>query len=704
MNIWSQIPFLRLLLPFIAGILTAVYSEWQFDFLNYVIPSLFLVIALFVFIKRLNVSYAYSWVFGAFIAITLFLSGFQITFLNTDKFKTNHFSRFLDDTELFYVKTNGTSLEKEKSYKIVVQVLAVKQKNKWIETSGSAMCYFKKDSLSKQLRYGDCMIVKTKFNEVKPPQNPGEFNYKRFLSFHNIYHSAYIPSENWKSLGINSGNKILSASYNLREYLLNIYRENNISGDEYAVGSALVLGYTDKLDQDIIQAYASSGALHVLSVSGLHVGIIYIIFNYLLFFLDRFKHGKLIKCISLLFILWFYATLTGLSPSVLRSAAMFTFIIVAKTWKYNTNIFNTLCVSCFALLVYNPYLIMEVGFQLSYLAVLGIVSIQPWLYEKWQPNNWLMNQIWGIISVSIAAQMATFPLGLLYFHQFPNYFLFSNLIVIPVSTLILGYGILMFALGKISAIGIVCGKIFTWLVWFLNESALVTEQMPGALIQGISIKISETWMIYLVIICFMIYLFQQRVRFIFPALGILLLILSLQVYENYRERKQNILIVYSIPKISAYDFISGKKTIFVANLALLNNPSSMIFHIKHNWADMGINSLSFIEKEKKRNYKDEDFIMKNNFIEFDNKKIILADSLPKTKSPLSNKLEVDLIILSKNSKIRIADLKKCYNFRKIIIDSSNQEWRNEKWKKECEDLKIDFYSVIDSGAYVEELL
>ncbi|MEK6616943.1 MAG: ComEC family competence protein, partial [Bacteroidota bacterium] len=300
MNIWSQIPFLRLLLPFIAGILTAVYSEWQFDFLNYVIPSLFFIIVLFVFIKWLNVSYAYSWIFGTFIAIILFLSGFQLTVLNTDKFEANHFSKFLDGAELFYVKTNEPYLEKEKSYKIAVSVLAVKQNGKWIETSGNAMCYFKKDSASKYLRYGDCMVVKTKFNEVKIPQNPGEFNYKRFLSFHNIYHQAYIPSENWNAIGINDGNKILSASYNLRDYLLNIYKQNNISGDEYAVGSALVLGYDDKIDQDLISAYASSGALHVLSVSGLHVGIIYIIFNYLLFFLDKFKHGKIIKCFSLL--------------------------------------------------------------------------------------------------------------------------------------------------------------------------------------------------------------------------------------------------------------------------------------------------------------------------------------------------------------------------------------------------------------------
>jgi competence protein ComEC len=223
MNLWSQIPFLRLLLPFLTGILIAVYSGLQIAFLNCIIFGLFILIALFVFIKGLNLSYKYSWIFGTFVTCLLFLCGFQIAVLNTDKFNSDHFSK-LSDAELFYVKTTGTSLEKEKSYKITANILAVKQNGKWITTSGSAMCYFKKDSSSKNIRYGDCMILKTKFTEIKPPQNPSEFNYKRFLSFHNIGYQTYIPSENWKSLGINEGNKILSASYALREYLLNIYK------------------------------------------------------------------------------------------------------------------------------------------------------------------------------------------------------------------------------------------------------------------------------------------------------------------------------------------------------------------------------------------------------------------------------------------------------------------------------------------------
>jgi competence protein ComEC len=547
------------------------------------------------------------------------------------------------------------------------------------------------------------VVFKSNFTEVRPPQNPSEFNYKLFLSFHNIYQQAYIPSENWKLLQRDQGNPVLSASYSLREYLLNIFRENGLAGDEYAVGSALVLGYTDKLDQDLISAYASSGALHVLSVSGLHVGIIYLVANFRLLFLDKIKFSKPIKIFLLLFIVWFYSILTGMSPSVLRSAAMFSLIIIAKGWKYDTNIFNTLAVSCFALLLWNPYLIMEVGFQLSYLAVLGIVAVQPWLYEKWQPKNWLLNHIWVLTSVSIAAQVVTFPLGLLYFHQFPNYFLVSNLIVIPISTIILLYGLFVLAVGKIAVVGTFCTKIFSWIVWLLNESVRLTEKTPGSLLEGISISILETWLIYFFIIFILVFLFQKRQRFVYPALGILILVLSIQVYENYRERKQRTFIVYNIPKTQAYDFISGKNGVFLSQTSFMNNASSVKFHVSHNWDDMGITERKFIEAVGKESYSSEIFLRENNFLQFASRKMMVIDSLPYLKNDLSQKLSVDYIILSKNAKARIKDLQKQFSFKKIIIDSSNSEWKNNKWKKECEELKVDFYSVIDNGAYIENL-
>jgi competence protein ComEC len=450
------------------------------------------------------------------------------------------------------------------------------------------MCYFKKDSASKNIGYGDCLIIRTIFNEVKPPQNPAEFNYKRYLFLHNIYHQAYSPSRNWKVLNVCKGNPVIRFCHNLRKQLLSIFKENKIKGDELAVASAIVLGYKDYLDQDLISAYASSGALHVLAVSGLHVGIIYVVLNSCLLFLDRTRYGKIIKVILLLFSLWFYAIITGLSPSVLRASVMFSCIVVAQSLRFHTNIFNTLFVCCFILLVYNPYLIMEVGFQLSFLAVMGIISIQPWLYDRWMPNNWLLDKIWTIITVSIAAQAATFPLGLLYFHQFPNYFLFSNLIVIPMSFLILCGGFVLFVLGRIPVIGMGVAKVYSWLVLSLNESVRLIEHLPGSIVEGISISVLETWLIYLAIICFMLLVHYHSIKYFYAASTILIFLFLLQVQEHIIQKKQRVFVVYNIPNVVAYDFIWGNKNMFMADSTLIKDKNRMLFHVKHNWWDRNV--------------------------------------------------------------------------------------------------------------------
>ena len=188
-----------------------------------------------------------------------------------------------------------------------------------------------------------------------------------------------MSDKKWISTNKNEGSFILKTSISLRDYFLNIFKQYNITGNEFAVGSALILGFEDKLNPEIISAYSSSGALHVLSVSGLHIAIIYVVLLKLLFFLDKFKNGKIIKAIILVLMLWFYACLTGLSPSVMRAATMFSFIVIAKLFNRYTNVYNTLAASALLLLIINPYLIMEVGFQLSFLAVFGIVMLQ--IYE-----------------------------------------------------------------------------------------------------------------------------------------------------------------------------------------------------------------------------------------------------------------------------------------------------------------------------------
>lgn len=713
MNHWNQMPLFRLLFPFIAGILFAVYSGILFSFSSLFFLSLFLflIISLFTFTNKISSNYRFRWLYGTMLNVMFFVLGYQLTVLKTEKNDAQHFSNISPKATVALAYLDEPLKEKSSSYKTVLQIYAEKIDDKWIDTKGKVLVYFEKDSSANQLQYGDVIMLKANYhNEVHPPQNPSEFNYKRYLSFHSVYHQSYLKSTDWKKTTENKGNIVIRYAISLREQLLTIFKQNNISGEEYAVISALILGYTDEIDAHLIGAYSSAGAMHILSVSGLHVGIIYVVLNAMLFFLNRNRSTRIIKAIILILFLWGYAVLTGLSPAVLRSAAMLSFVVIGQSLNRNTNIYNTLATSVLVLLLFNPYLIMEVGFQLSYLAVLGIVLIHPAIYKHWEAPNWLLRQIWGIISVSIAAQLATFPLALLYFHQFPNYFLVSNLLVIPLSTLIIYAGILLMAVSSFAMLADIIGRTENHLVHYLNQIVYSVEHLPYSMLKGIAITVTETWIVYFIMTFLFIYLLNKRIRYLYIGLSLTIVFLSFQFMESIEQRQQKKFIVYAVPKTVAYDFIDGKKEVFIADSSLLNNDSKIQFHIRNNWWNVGINNTKWIETKTisaaaplQSSLTNELFIQ-NNFIQFYDKTIVVINDKKQLENvSLEKKIKVDVVILSKNVSAKVEKVLSLFDAQHIIIDSSNSQRKTEKWLTECKQLKVNCYAVLNSGAFQMEL-
>jgi competence protein ComEC len=698
----NQAPLLRLIFPFIAGIISAVYLQVYSVFLPLILIFLFIVISIIVFSGWTGKEYKKRWIFGASLNIFLFFSGYQLTLLKTEKLNPAHFSNFTT-SGFAYVKVLRPYLEKEKTLKVPVEVISVLINGKRQDVQGKLMLYIAKDSTSMKIKYGDGLFINADYKEVLSPQNPAEFDYKKYLAFHNIYQQAYVAAGNWKFSGNNEGNFLLANSIKLRDKLLDVFERNHVRGDEFAVGSALLLGYEDKLDADIISAYSGTGALHVLSVSGMHVAIVYMVFFYLLSFLDKIKRGNIIKAACLLLFVWFYAALTGLSPSVLRAAAMLSFVIVGQAFKFQSNIYNTLAASAFLLLIINPYLIMEVGFQLSYLAVFGIVFIHPLIYEKLELDNWLLEKIWAITSISIAAQLATFPLGLHYFHQFPNYFLFSNLVVIPLSGIIIYLGIFLLAVANFTGLALFAGQCFSILIAWLNSSVRFIEQLPNALLEGISISVLETWLIYSVMAFFFAFILIKKQKFLILSLSLFCCMLLLQAFEKIEQAKQEKFIVYNIPGVSAYDFIKGKRNLLLADSAFLNNSSSMLFHVKHNWWENGIHKNEIHALCNKINSAGDDFLCNLPFLQKGNVKVALINKNSDLPDIRRNKIQIDYVILANNTTEKISRIAAAFNFKKLIFDSSNSAWKIKKWKDECLRSGVDFYSVSQQGAFVASI-
>jgi competence protein ComEC len=711
MKTWNQVPLFRLLLPFTAGILVEIFYPLKIEACLFVLPLIMSAILLFTFSKTFVRKISLRWIYGTALNLALFLIGILLTYFNTDKQVTRHFAYSQNSREYIGVLSDQLH-EKKKSYKTIVAIKSVKLKNgSWHNVSGKVLVYFAMDTASAKLKYGDVIIFSSEPQAVKTPKNPEEFNYKRFLSFHNVYHQVYLADNKWKNLNYNDGSLLRKFSFDLRDRLVEIFKTKITRRQEYGVASALVLGYEDNIDAELINAYSSAGALHVLSVSGMHVAIIFIVLSRMLSWMDKNKWLRHLKFIILLLFIWFYAMLTGFSPAVLRSAMMISVVIIGNWMQKNSNIFNTLIASAFVLLVYNPYLITEVGFQLSYLAVFGICYLYPMIAKWFEFSNWLMHNTWKITAVSISAQLMTFPLGLLYFHQFPNFFFVSNLIVIPLSTVIIYLCILLLIISCIPVFAscmLILAKYLSvacfGLLYLLNSSVLLTEKIPYSVLPGISITVFETWIIYLLMAMFIFFLVYKRPAYLVAGLAFTLMLCGSQFSESIQFKDRKKIIVYDVAEKSAYDFITPSKNYFIANSELINDKSKMMFHIIHNRWALGINTTKNFDL---KNYmiKDEKLFTKNNFIQFYGKRVLVLKNKFNSLHPetIKGKLKLDYLILAGNNYQKIKDLTNYFNFKLLIIDSSNSLWKAEKLVKECKECHVNCYSVPHHGAFVADI-
>lgn len=700
---WNQSPFVRFVFPFMAGIITAISMLHPILYLKYVIIILLIIYLTLNYFKRLSKSYKYRWLNGIFINLIFLLIGYELTINYTAKFKPDNISRLnVSLIKAAEVRLLEPLIEKQNSFKTIGEITKVFVNEKAISVSGKIIIYFQKDFLLEKIKYGDIILIKSRIFEIPPPQNPDAFDYKRYSNFHNIYHQSYLYINDWKLLNKDEENPFMKYIYSLRSYTLGVLKEHLHSKNEFTVASSLLIGYRSDISPELIDAYSSTGTIHVLAVSGLHVAIIFVVLNFLLMFLEKFRAGKILKPILLILSIWFYAALTGFSPSVCRATMMFSFVIIGTGLKRYTNIYNTLAASAFLLLVINPYMIMDLGFQLSYMAVLGIVVFFRPIYENWAPNNWIVDKMWGTMCVSLAAQIGTLPLCLLYFHQFPVYFLFSNLIVIPVATLVLYAGILLLMISKIKILAVISGYVLQYLLLLLNKSVLFFNELPWATINGISISSIEVVLAYFVIAAFSAFIIFKEAKLLLTSLTFCVLIMFVNSTELYYQTMQRKVLVYNIPKVSAYNFIDGTLSTLIADSTLLNNEQQIKFHVQNNLLACGIEKENTIDKASMNGYgidKSKNLAVKNNFIQFYNKRFCIVDNKLLFPQNINSKIKVDYIILSQNSSVTITDLQKRFEFKVIIVDASNSSYNINNWVKECNLLNIYCYSVRNSGAY-----
>jgi competence protein ComEC len=684
-----QTPFVKFVTPLILGIVFKI----NFPGINYsyLLPIAILFISILLFqVLRLAKNYIFNrlWSFLIFLLITII--GAQLVQIKQNKIY------IFDNKEYSFIATViENPEEKENSIKTLLKIDAFKDSNGWKNPETKLLTYFQKDSNLMDLKMGDQIIVKAYINEIKHSGNPYTFNYKEYLKFKEIYYQTYIKVENFKLLKRNCGNRLISFTNNLRQKLLIIYKKNKIKDNEFAVLSALTLGYKRDLTPELKESFSTSGAMHILAVSGLHVGIIFIILSKLLFFLERRKYGRIVQSTLIILILIFYAMLTGLSNSVIRATIMFIFICFGRMFTRQVNIYNTLSASAFIMLLYNPYSIMDVGFQLSYLAVISIVFFQPKIYSLLNLRYKFPDYIWQLISVAIAAQIATFPLTIHYFNQFPVYFILSNILIIPFVSIIIYGALILFCFSFSTNISYLIAKGLKLITLILNKNVKFIQDLPFSKIDSLIIDKYEILILSATILCFSLFIISKRIKYVKYLLVLLILFMSYNISTSYLNAKKAMFIVHNIPKKTAISLINQKQSILYTNFDISKEYKNIEYNIAPLWSNLGIK-----KKDYKQTFSEENFyqiysINDIRIININNADLLNYESKQKVKS--------DYIILSNNVNLNVTSLKKYFQFNTIIFDSSNSFYKINKWKQECQKYNIKYYSILDKGAFIQYL-
>ncbi|MEO9474817.1 MAG: ComEC/Rec2 family competence protein [Cyclobacteriaceae bacterium] len=568
MFIWSPFPYIRYAIALIAGILCEQHEFMPAINLWHLAILFGLMSVCWVFENFSKPNETNRVLGGFFTLLTISAVGFLVSQFHDERTDFSHYSSY-SEIKAFRGTVLSDNVERKDYQRYEVGIDLIKTSDSAHSASGRVYLYVRKEDSLAIYQYGDKLDVLAACHPVGAPGNPEEFDYRRYLETINIYAHAFASESDITLIENDPPNVILGTAFAIRTKCKELIFEQIDKEREQAILAALLIGIKDHLDNETKLAYSSAGAMHVLAVSGLHVGIVYLLINLVFGFVKKKKAGQIAFIVLAISLIWSYALVTGFSPSVLRASVMFSVILISQTISKSANIYNSLGIAAFVLLLYDPFLIHSVGFQLSFAAVFGIVFLQPKLVRLMVPNTKVMLYFWQITCVSISAQLATFPLTVYYFHQFPTYFLVSNIVVIPAAAVILVGGILLVTGSFIhTGIGWVIGFILGWFIWIINEAIGYLMLLPRPIVDWLYFDIYDTILVYAMILLFSIAFDYYHKRSLFAALICGMFLCAWLNYKHSVYVQQKRIVFYEIKNKIAIDLVDGKEaTLLIDDLS-----------------------------------------------------------------------------------------------------------------------------------------
>lgn len=673
---WANFTLFKLLVPLLVGIVfgRAGWLPWPLSLWVLLLVILLLVIVGYWANKQLF-QRVY---FGCLAYACFFLIGFVLYPIHQPYNHPLHYLKSIPTTDSIWVQVQIRSVLRSDRYneKYLAHCVALNGER----LSGKILLQVARDSSMSVLDVDEQLLFKGRLEEIHSPKNPYGFDYAAYMRNQGVYHQIRIQQP--ELMARKTGRKTwLGRAHNFRTKITQKLEENGFSSDNIAIINALLLGQQQDISSEIYQNYAAAGVVHILSVSGLHVGILMLLLQFVFSWMDtRFKKGREIKMVIIILLLWGFAMIAGLSPPVLRSVTMFSFIVIALHLKRRTSTFSGLAASAVVLLVFNPSILFNIGFQLSYLAVWGILLIHPMLTPLYKPKTWVDKSAWGNITVSSSAQLGVLPLTLYYFNQFPGLYLLSNLIIIPFTGLLLGGGILVIGLALLDLLpqGIADG--YQYIILTLNKLVAWIAQRESFLFDQIPFSFSQMWVGYVVLWYLIVFLIRKSYVSLLRWLLAVLFFQGVVFYDTIQKERSSQWVVFHKSRNSIWGIRSGSNLVLYSDLEEATLKSFAFYK-------------DFVTHERIRNvgfqpHKSGEFVWKGY-------RIWLLDST--LTQPIG--APPDVLVLTQNPTLNLDRLTDSIQPQYILADGSNYKSYVHRWQETARQKKIPFHYTAEQGFF-----
>ncbi len=672
-----QFPLARVTLVFIVGIVFTYYTQ----------PSPHLVFSS-LFIAALFSAVAYFWCtkkphhnryFGLSIFGLAFAVGMSTQTIHTDAYQKNNFTQL---PNIFEQPHTFTIVLKEKLKNTANNQRYVALVNQVDSTmcSGKLLLNINKDSLHHSFIIGNRLQIQGSLYPNMAPKNPFQFDYGTYLKNKQIYGQLYTNATQIKKSFLIEKD-IWYYAARIRNSIIDNLKKDGFKATELNVAVALLLGQQQDIDPEIIKDYQFAGAVHILSVSGLHIGFVLLFVTFILKPVPNDKKGSLLQLIVILYSLWLFGILAGLAPSVVRSVTMFSFVAIGQHLRRSVNRYHTLLVSILLILLVQPGFLFDVGFQLSYLALFFILWFHPLLSRLWEPKNKILKYIRDVLSVSFAAQTGTLPLSLYYFHQFPGLFFITNLAIIPLTGFIMGLGVVVMILAYFDLCPYYLSKALEWCLFVIDKIIHTIASFEQFIIKDIPFNSVLLLGSYMLIISSILWFEKRRFQRLIAILVSVIFIQIALLWNKYDSTNQREWIVFNSNKNTLITERIGTKVTLFANDSLLK--IGVKNQILNNYLVGNFSHLAAAKKIKNTAF-------------FKGHTILIIDSMgiyPKQQ-------QADILVLTQSPKINLDRLIQINHPKEIVADATNYKSFQERWKASCLKAKIPFHSTSEKGFYI----